>query len=127
MCFIFLVYKAKIKGDIVESVFFVFNGVVMGCIWRRVFLFGYFFGIVGLFFVFYCFGWLGRVEEGIFLVVYWFGLFVCGFFMELVKWKGKVIFCSVKVLVFNLGVFILYCGILFCFGIKRSISKDYRV
>lgn len=35
LCFIPLAHKAKIKGDIVESVLSAFNGVGMGCAWRQ--------------------------------------------------------------------------------------------
>lgn len=121
-----MAHKAKIKGDIVESVFSAFNGVAMGCIWRRASLLGHFPGIVGLPFVLHCPGWPGRAEEGTFSVVYRSGPFVCGFPTELAKWKGKVTLCSVKVPVPNLGALILYRGISFCPGIKRPTSKDHR-
>lgn len=48
LCFIPLAHKAKIKGDIVENVLSAFNGVAMGCIWRRASLVGHFPGTVGL-------------------------------------------------------------------------------
>lgn len=48
LCFIPLAHKAKIKGDIVESVLSAFNGVGMGCAWRQASSVGHLPGMVGL-------------------------------------------------------------------------------
>lgn len=46
--FIPLAHQAKIKGDILECVFSAFNGVAVGCVWRRAFLAGPSPGMVAL-------------------------------------------------------------------------------
>lgn len=63
LCFIPLAHKAKIKGDIVESVLSAFNGVAMGCIWRQASLVGHFPCIVGMPFVCHCLGQSGAEER----------------------------------------------------------------
>lgn len=61
-CFIPLAHKAKIKGDIVESVLSAFNGVAMGCVWRQSSLVGHFPGMMGLPFVLHGCGRPGGAE-----------------------------------------------------------------
>lgn len=126
LCFIPLAHKAKIKGDIVESVLSAFNGVGMGCVWRQASLVGHSPAMVRLPLVLQGRGRPGGALEGYVLHCRLPSFMSVGFPWVWPSGKEKSPSPGRKVQSPSWGALIPSPGIVFCHRIKRHSSKDFK-